>query len=280
MHRMDFLAQQERARRQSRVLAANFTLSVAIVLALVCLVLGSLILSYRESPGYRSSLLKVVVPPLNALARMLMHPLDYLVWVWRFPLFLQIASCTVLSVSLGSLYKTRRLSKGGAGVAELLGGRRVECDPRDADEQKLRNVVEEMAIASGTPVPEIYVLDHERGINTFAAGHTHSDIAIGVTRGALRLLNRDELQGAIAHEFSHILNGDTRRNLLLMGVVHGILWPVIDMAIPALRYLGPQLHQQFATNVQELIEADRAIDLFEYALQKICSGTCSLITGR
>src|SRR5439155_15162954 len=115
----------------------------------------------------------------------------------------------------------------GAAVAELLGGRRLNSNPNDPDEQKLRHVVEEMSIASGTPVPELYVLDNERGINTFAAGHTTSDIAIGVTRGCLKLLNREELQGVIAHEFSHILNGDTRLNMRLMGVVHGILWPVI-----------------------------------------------------
>jgi len=84
-----------------------------------------------------------------------------------------------------------------------------------------------MAVASGMPVPEVYVLDHERGINSFAAGHTQSDVAIGVTRGCLKLLNRDELQGVVAHEFSHILNGDTRLNMRLMGIAHGVLWPVI-----------------------------------------------------
>ena len=84
-----------------------------------------------------------------------------------------------------------------------------------------------MAIASGTPVPEIYVLDNERGINAFAAGHTRSDVAIGITRGGLKLLSRDELQGVVAHEFSHILNGDTRLNMRLMGLAHGLIWPVI-----------------------------------------------------
>ena len=109
----------------------------------------------------------------------------------------------------------------------MLGGRRVEPGPAEPDEQKLRNVVDEMAIAAGMPVPEIYILDNERGINSFAAGHTQGDMAIGVTRGSLKLLNRDELQGVIAHEFSHILNGDTRLNMRLMGVAHGVLWPVI-----------------------------------------------------
>jgi Zn-dependent protease with chaperone function len=91
----------------------------------------------------------------------------------------------------------------------------------------LRDVVEEMAVASGLAVPEIYVLDRERSINAFAAGHTRDDVAIGVTFGALKLLNRDELQGIIAHEFSHVLNGDTRLNLRLMALAHGLFWPTI-----------------------------------------------------
>ena len=94
---------------------------------------------------------------------------------------------------------------------------------RDADERKLVNVIEEMAIASGIPVPEVFALDGELGINAFASGHSPSDAAIGVTRGTIQLLNRDELQGVIAHEFSHILNGDMRLNLRLIGILHGIL---------------------------------------------------------
>ena len=224
---MDFFAQQARARRQTRLLIVYFILSVAVVVALIYLLLASLVLTYRESPAYPSSLLNLVVPLFDLLARALSAPFACMKWVWRPPLFLSIASWTLLGISLGSLYKIRCLSQGGAVVAELLGGRRVESNPNDLEEQRLRHVVEEMSIASGTPVPEIYVLDNERGINTFAAGHTHSDIAIGVTRGCLKLLDRDELQGVIAHEFSHVLNGDTRLNMRLMGVVHGILWPVI-----------------------------------------------------
>jgi Zn-dependent protease with chaperone function len=156
-----------------------------------------------------------------------LRPLDYLKWTWEPRLFAEFAVGAALTIALGSLCKIRQLAAGGPVVAELLGGRRVEPSPAEADEQKLRNVVEEMAVASSLPVPEIYVLDNERGINTFAAGHTQSDVAIGVTRGCLKLLNRDELQGMIAHEFSHILNGDTRLNMRLMGIAHGVLWPVI-----------------------------------------------------
>ena len=132
---------------------------------------------------------------------------------------------TLLSIAAGSYYKIRQLSDGGSVVAKFLGGRRIESSTTDADEQRLRNIVEEMAIASGTPVPEIYVLDNERGINSFAAGHTRDDLALGVTRGCMKLLTRDELQGVVAHEFSHILNGDTRLNMKLIGLAHGFFWP-------------------------------------------------------
>jgi Zn-dependent protease with chaperone function len=105
------------------------------------------------------------------------------------------------------------LAKGGSAVAESLGGRLVNPNTTHPDERKLRNVIEEMAIAAGVPVPKVYVLDEEKGINAFAAGHAPGDAAIGVTRGCMTLLNRDELQGVIGHEFSHILNGDMRLNL-------------------------------------------------------------------
>ena len=115
------------------------------------------------------------------------------------------------------------MSSGGSAVAESLGGRLVDSNTRDPHERKLLNVVEEMAIASGVPMPQVYVLDDEPGINAFAAGHTPSDAAVAVTRGCIATLTRDELQGVIGHEFSHILNGDMRLNLRLMGIIFGIL---------------------------------------------------------
>lgn len=142
---------------------------------------------------------------------------------WHAKIFAGSAIGTVGVILLGSLYRIIELRQGGAAVAEMLGGTPITSTPVDANEQKLRNVVEEMAIASGTPVPEIYVLPDEPGINAFAAGHSVSNAAIGVTRGCIRQLNRDELQGVIAHEFSHILNGDMRMNIRLMGILHGIL---------------------------------------------------------
>ncbi len=127
-------------------------------------------------------------------------------------------------IGLASLFKTLSLrSGGGPRVAEALGGTPVPPDTTDPQLRRLRNVVEEVAIASGTPVPAIYVLEDEPGINAFAAGWSPSNAAIAVTRGALDMLNRDELQGVIAHEFSHIANGDMRLNIRLMGLLYGIL---------------------------------------------------------
>jgi Zn-dependent protease with chaperone function len=125
--------------------------------------------------------------------------------------------------SIATLVKTTQLRSGGGRVAQDLGGTLVGENNMDPLHQRLRNVVEEMALASGVPVPEIYVLENELGINAFAAGYAPEDAAVAVTRGALEVLNREELQGVIAHEFSHVLNGDMRLNIRLMGVLFGIV---------------------------------------------------------
>ncbi|MCF7222546.1 M48 family metallopeptidase [Marilutibacter chinensis] len=135
--------------------------------------------------------------------------------------FTSIATLAV--IGLGSLFRIASLGGGGEPVALQLGGVPVPEDTRDLNLRRLRNVVEEIAIASGVPVPKIYVLEHEAAINAFAAGYTTSDAVVAVTRGALERLNRDELQGVIAHEFSHILNGDMRLNIRLIGVLFGIM---------------------------------------------------------
>ena len=168
-----------------------------------------------------------VVTALLQLGDALMRPLHFLSWLWEPRLAGWIALGTLISIASGCFYKVRQLSGGGSAVAELLGGRRVDSNLSNLDEQRLRDVITEMAIASSLPVPDIYVLDNERGINSFAAGHTHDDVAIGITRGGLVLLTRDELQGVIAHEFSHILNGDTRFNMRLMALAHGLFWPTM-----------------------------------------------------
>lgn len=127
-------------------------------------------------------------------------------------------------IVLATLYRMATLRGGGGRVARELGGDYVPEDTADPQLRRLRNVVEEIAIASGVPVPEIYVLQRESSINAFAAGWSTSDAAVAVTRGALERLNRDELQGVIAHEFSHVVNGDMRLNIRLIGLLFGILF--------------------------------------------------------
>ncbi len=201
---MDFFANQDKARKHTKVLVIYFVIAVLCIIASVYL--ASLLIFYgahakQQSPG---------VPPPEFV-------------LWDPKLFLYVVLGTLGVVLIGSLYKTAALSKGGSAVAESLGGRLINPNTTHPDERKLRNVIEEMAIAAGVPVPKIYVLDDEKGINAFAAGHAPGDAAIGVTRGCMTLLNRDELQGVIGHEFSHILNGDMRLNLRIMGVIFGIL---------------------------------------------------------
>ncbi len=145
--------------------------------------------------------------------------------IWNAPLFFLIAGGTMLVVLGASFFRTAQLREGGgAGVALAMGGRELAPGrPADAEERKLLNVVEEMAIASGVAMPRLFIMEGESGINAFAAGWDPADAVIGVTRGAVESLTRDELQGVIAHEFSHILNGDMRRNIRLMGLVFGLL---------------------------------------------------------
>jgi len=137
-------------------------------------------------------------------------------------LFLATAGTALVVILGGSLLRIAELSKGGGAIAERLGGRLVGATTKDAAERRYLNVVQEMALASGLPVPLCYVIDGDETINAFAAGNTPQDAAVGVTRGALRNLTRDELQGVIAHEFSHIGNGDMKLNLRIIGTVAGL----------------------------------------------------------
>jgi len=131
---------------------------------------------------------------------------------------------TMLVIFAVSGWNITQLASGGRAVAEMVGARRVSPDTRDPLERRLMNVVEEMSIASGVRVPGVYVMDGEAGINAFAAGYDVSDSIVAVTRGTLETLNRDELQGVVAHEFSHILNGDMRLNIRMIGVLAGIVF--------------------------------------------------------
>ena len=201
---MNFFQQQDQARKQTRWLIFAFILAVAaIVAAINLIVLLAVGFTSIETEG---------VPQLSSQ-----------LITGNLPLLSGTAVVTISVIGLASLFKSASLRAGGGKVARELGGTLVESDTRDTKRRRLRNVVEEIALASGVPVPEIYVLEHESGINAFAAGYTPADAAVAVTRGALEKLKRDELQGVIAHEFSHILNGDMRINIRLMGALFGIL---------------------------------------------------------
>ena len=231
---MDFFDREKHARKQTNLLIGLFGLAVLavinltyLVLAVTCLILAAIFQLFLK-PAFQTSLFSYLNDfPVSPVQDGLTHPLHVLARLWNPHLFCWTAIGTLILVAAGCLYKIRLLADGGSTVAELLGGRRLESSPSDLDEKRLRDVVEEMAVASEMAVPEIYVLDCERGINSFAAGHTRDDVAVGVTFGCLKMLTRDELQGVIAHEFSHVLNGDTRLNMKLMGLAHGLSWPTI-----------------------------------------------------
>jgi Zn-dependent protease with chaperone function len=203
---MDFFESQEHARHHTKLLVIYFALGVTMMIAAIYAVSVAL---FTGAHVYTSS-----------RAHEEIHP--EIVW-WNPKLFLGVAAGTLAVIGVGSIFKSFEVARGGSTVATMLGGRLIVPTTTEPNERKLLNVVEEMAIAAGVPVPEVYVMDKEAGINAFAAGHSTRDAVVSVTAGAIKLLTRDELQGVIGHEFSHILNGDMRLNLRLIGIVFGIL---------------------------------------------------------
>jgi Zn-dependent protease with chaperone function len=188
--------------------------------------------SYRSDFGYRRR-----SSPYVSGARSNCSPAETLLSrIWNPGLFVLVTGGTLAVIAIGSLFKIAQLSAGGRVVAEELGGRLLDPGQASAEERQLLNVVEEMAIAAGMAVPPVYLLDHESGINAFAAGFRPQDAVLGITRGSLEQLSRDQLQGVVGHEFSHILNGDMGLNIRLMGVINGILF--IYIAGRMLMYTG------------------------------------------
>jgi Zn-dependent protease with chaperone function len=204
---MDFFQSQETARRKTGLLVFYFIVAVAIIVLLTYGVIATAFVGAGSSHGAGAAASSQV--PVTAL--------------WDPALFAVIALGTLSLIGGGSLYRIASLAGGGHTVAEMLGGQPLSPQTSDPDERKILNVVEEMAIASGTPVPPVYLLEQEDAINAFAAGYSPGDAVIGVSRGCIQNLSRDELQGVIAHEFSHILNGDMRLNVRLIGILYGIL---------------------------------------------------------
>ncbi|HAS8609682.1 TPA: Zn-dependent protease [Vibrio vulnificus] len=193
---MDFFQHQDVARQRTGLLVFLFIFAVLTITALVSTLSIAIYLGVTEAP----------FDPHTAVSYSLIC-------------FAGVA----FVIAMSSLIRLSDLkSNGGRGVAESMGGKLISTDTTSSKHRQLLNVVEEMAIAAGVPVPPVYLMEHERGINVFAAGMSIDDAVIGITQGALDSFSRDELQGVIAHEFSHILNGDMRLNTRLIGILFGI----------------------------------------------------------
>ena len=192
---MDFFAAQAAAKRRTGVLVVWFVVAITATIAVIWLGV-SLYLAAQE-------------PGLVAAA-------------FSTELALGVGGLVACTTGAGYAYHAVRLAEGGPAVARMLGGAPVDRRTQEPGERRLVNVVEEMAIAAGLPVPALYVLPEQQGINAFAAGYSPDRSVVAVTRGALDRLTRDELQGVVAHEYSHVLNGDARLNVRLLSVIGGI----------------------------------------------------------
>ncbi|TOQ89664.1 M48 family metallopeptidase [Vibrio parahaemolyticus] len=193
---MDFFHHQDTARQRTGLLVMLFTLAVLAITGLVSVISIGIYFYFTGEPFTTQSIISYCLLSFVSV---------------------------LLVVSISSFIRLSELNaNGGRGVAESIGGKLISTDTSNAKHRQLLNVVEEMSIASGIPVPPVYVMAEEHGINAFAAGMSIDDAVIGVTQGALDAFSRDELQGVIAHEFSHILNGDMRLNTRLIGALFGI----------------------------------------------------------
>jgi Zn-dependent protease with chaperone function/uncharacterized tellurite resistance protein B-like protein len=198
---MNFFEHQKQSKKNTTLLVVLFALAVIGIVLAVYTVITGVIYSQTADSQLNSNAFKWFDPDI----------------------FLAVTVAVLMVIIGGSLFKIIALKRGGQYIAESLGGRLVNPGTNDLEEKKLINVVEEMALAAGTPVPLAYVLEQEKGINAFAAGYSPDDAVVAVTDGCLRRLTRDELQGVIAHEFSHVLNGDMRLNIRLIGMISGIM---------------------------------------------------------
>ncbi|MBV6621738.1 MAG: M48 family metallopeptidase [Rivularia sp. (in: Bacteria)] len=196
---MNFFEHQDKARQKTQQLLGLFAIAISIMIVAIYIVV--LLLLY-----------------------ILTFSIETIIIWWQPTLFFWVSATTISLIALASLYKILSLRQGGCVIAQELGGRLLLTETASEQEQQLLNIVEEMAIASGIPIPKVYLLDREPSLNAFAAGFSLNDAVIGVTRGCIEKLNRDQLQGVVAHEFSHILNGDMVLNLRLMGLLYGILF--------------------------------------------------------
>lgn len=215
---MNFFSHQDQARRKTTQLVLLF-ISAILFLILLTNILAAFtlwLIDGQVAGGYQA-----YQEAINTLS----YEKPKQIWnylSWKKLGLISMAVCGTVLCAIA--YKWIQLSSGGKSVAESLGGQRIKPNTSDANEKRALNVVEEMAIAAGMPAPSVYLLAHEKGINAFAAGNTPADAVIGLTQGCIEQFNREQLQGVIAHEFSHILNGDMRLNIRLIAVLNGILF--------------------------------------------------------
>lgn len=219
---MNFFEHQVQARKKTRLLVFLFCCGVISIILSLYLVFKSVQVYFYSQPYLKNSYSQGLDygEPIPTSLSSFITSAD--TW-FDLHMLSAVTAVTLLIVGLGSAYRFITLGDGGRGVAEMMGGSLVAPDTKNAKERVLINVVEEMAIASGMPVPQVYIMQNETAINAFAAGTNPNNCVIGVTRGALESLSRDELQGVIAHEFSHIFNGDMKLNMNLIGAISGIV---------------------------------------------------------
>ena len=199
---MNFFEQQDRAHKNTWLLIILFSAAVLCIIGLTVALIAVTFWGFGQPTS------------INSTGQLQQLDLNIL---------LKSAATVIAVIACVIIFKRIQMSRGGHSVAEMLGGRPIEQGTDNANEQRLLNVVEEMAIAAGLPVPPVYVLE-ETTINAFAAGYDESDAVIGVTRGTLERLTRDQIQGIVGHEFSHILHGDMRLNLNLITILAGIIF--------------------------------------------------------
>ena len=203
---MDFYTEQDNARRKTRWLVLLFVIAVLLLIGISNILIAALV--------YFMGVTTLPALPVDTVDGV------FLWFTWQ--RFAWVCLAVMATIFVVILFKWAQLSSGGKGVAERLGGQRILPQTDDPDQQRCLNVVAEMALAAGLPVPPVYLLANERGINAFAAGISPGDAVIGITQGSLNNFNREQMQGVIAHEFSHILNGDMRLNIRLAAMLKGI----------------------------------------------------------
>jgi Zn-dependent protease with chaperone function len=216
---LNFFEHQDEARRSTRRLMLLFSIAVFLLLVITNVVLIGSFWLFDASIFQNQDAQLVSFEQLQQNPELIKSFFDYFNW----KLILKVSSTVIAVILFVILLKRSELSGGGMAIATRLGGKKILLDTESHHERKILNIVQEMAIASGVAVPPVYLLP-ENGINAFAAGYNSSDAVIGISKGAIEKLNRDQLQGVIAHEFSHIFNGDMRLNINLIAVLSGILF--------------------------------------------------------